>query len=144
MDSKLIKPVNRKAYEPKSTFMDVCSAKYEFCLHFAGADAETAQRLQTLYTTSPLYMTKKTKSGDKEIDIVGMIRRVKVVYNEAHPNEIRISAILSAGNSEHLNPEFLIKAAKDHLGILCGDPKNETYSILRTHIYLADDTTEFR
>ncbi len=133
-----------EAYEPKSTFMDVCSAKYEFCLRFAGADAETAQRLQTLYTTSPLYMTKKTKSGDKEIDIVGMIRRVKVVYNEAHPNEIRISAILSAGNSEHLNPEFLIKAAKDHLGILCGDPKNETYSILRTHVYLADDTTEFR
>ena len=133
-----------EAYEPKSTFMDVCSAKYEFCLRFAGADAETAQKLQTLYTTSPLTMTKKTKSGDKEIDIVGMIRRVKVVYNEAHPNEIRISAILSAGNSEHLNPEFLIKAAKDHLGILCGDPKNETYSILRTHVYLADDTTEFR
>ena len=133
-----------EAYEPRSTFMDVCSAKYEFCLRFAGADAETAQRLQALYTTSPLYMTKKTKSGDKEIDIVGMIRRVKVVYNEAHPNEIRISAILSAGNSEHLNPEFLIKAAKDHLGILCTDPKVETYSILRTHVYLADDTTEFR
>ena len=133
-----------EAYEPRSTFMDVCSAKYEFCLRFAGADAETAHKLQTLYTTSPLNMTKKTKSGDKEIDIVGMIRRVKVVYNEAHPNEIRISAILAAGNSQHLNPECLIKAAKDHLGILCGDPKNESYSILRTHVYLADDTTEFR
>ncbi len=133
-----------EAYEPKSTFMDVCSAKYEFCLRFAGADAEIAQKLQTLYTTSPLNMTKKTKSGDKEIDIIGMIRRVKVVYNDAHPNEIRISAILSAGSTEHLNPEFLIKAAKDQLGILCDDPANETYSILRTHVYLADDTTEFR
>ncbi len=133
-----------EAYEPKTSFGDVCWAKYEFSLRFAGADADMTQRLQALYTTAPLHMTKKTKSGDKEIDIIPLIKRVNVVCNPSASDEIRISAILAAGNTSHLNPEFLIKAAKDKLHILCGDPTKEFYSILRTHVYLDDGVTEFR
>jgi hypothetical protein len=114
------------------------------CLSLEHADAALAASMQALFETSPLNMTKKTKAGDKEIDIIPLIRRVKVVHNDAHPNEIRISAILSAGSAEHLNPEFLIKAAREQLGILLGDPAKETYTILRTHVYLADGVTEFR
>ena len=130
-----------EAYEPTSKFQDIEWAKYEMRLCFAGADASVAERLNTLYTTSPLNMTKKTKAGDKEIDITSMIRSVKAV---ACNGEIRISAILRAGSTEHLNPEFLIKAAKEQLGILSGDQSKETYSILRTHVYLEDGKTEFR
>ncbi|MBQ8214330.1 MAG: TIGR03960 family B12-binding radical SAM protein, partial [Clostridia bacterium] len=126
------------AYEPKTTFMDVAWAKYELSLKFAGADAEIAKKLQSLFETAPLYMTKKTKSGDKEIDIIPMIRKIKVVHNTDRAGEIRISAILSAGNTEHLNPEMLIKAAKERLGILSGDPTEESYTILRTHVYQKD------
>ena len=133
-----------EAYEPKTTFMDVAWAKYEMSLKFAGADADTAQKLQSLFETAPLYMTKKTKSGDKEIDIIPMIRQIKVVHNADRPGEIRISAILSAGNTEHLNPEMLIKAAKERLGILSGDPTKESYTILRTHVYQKDGVTEFK
>ena len=89
-------------------------------------------------------MTKKTKSGEKEIDIIPMIHSVKVTYNEDHPNDIHIRAVLSAGSAEHLNPELLIKAAKEHCKILCNDPAKESYSILRTHVYLSDGITEFR
>ena len=133
-----------EAYEPTSKFQDIAWAKYEICLRSAGADADMARKLEALYTTSPLNMTKKTKSGDKEIDITTMIRRIKAVYNADRADEIRISAILSAGSAEHLNPEMLIKAAKEHLGILSGDPTKESYSILRTHVYLSDGCTEFR
>ena len=89
-------------------------------------------------------MTKKTKAGDREIDIVPLIRSVNVVYNADRPGEIRISTVLSAGSSDHLNPEFLIRAAKERLGILSGDPTEESYSILRTHVYLDDGVTEFK
>ncbi len=130
-----------EAYEPTSKFQDIAWAKYEMSLRFAGADATVANKLETLYTTAPLYMTKKTKAGDKEIDITSMIRSVKAV---ACKDEIRISAVLRAGSAEHLNPELLIKAAKDQLGILSGDQSKETYSILRTHVYLEDGKTEFR
>jgi len=89
-------------------------------------------------------MTKKTKSGDKEIDIIPMIRTIRVIYNPDRAGEIRISAVLAAGSREHLNPELLIKAAKEHLGILSGDPTKEHYTVLRTHVYLDDAKTEFR
>ncbi|MBE6554443.1 MAG: TIGR03960 family B12-binding radical SAM protein [Ruminococcaceae bacterium] len=133
-----------EAYEPTSKFQDVAWAKYEMEICMEHADRNLASKLQALYETAPLYMTKKTKSGDKEIDIIPLIRRVKVVAPENQPNKLRISAILSAGSAEHLNPEFLIKAAKEHLGILNGDPSTERYSILRTHVYLSDGVTEFK
>ena len=48
------------------------------------------------------------------------------------------------GGDAYLNPEFLITAAKTRLGILSGDPAQESYSILRTEVYLADGETVFR
>ncbi len=131
-----------EAYEPTTKFQDIGWAKYEMSLKFAGANTETAERLQQFYTTSPVTMTKKTKSGDKEIDIVPMIKQIKVVA--VGNDEIRISTILAAGGNEHLNPEMLIKAAKAHLGVLSGDPTAQSYTILRTHVYTADGTTEYR
>ena len=132
------------AYEASSKVLDIGWAKYEMELHFAGADAAVATDIERLFTTSPVNLIKKTKSGEKEIDIVPMIRKIKAVYDPAAPNRIRISTVLRAGATEHLNPEFLIKAAKEHLGILSGDPATESYSILRTHVYCEDGVTEFR
>jgi len=133
-----------EAYEPTSKFQDIAWAKYEIGLHSQSLNAEVAEQLQTLYTQAPLTMTKKTKSGDKEIDIIPMIRTIRVIYNPDRAGEIRISAVLAAGSREHLNPELLIKAAKEHLGILSGDPTKEHYTVLRTHVYLDDAKTEFR
>ena len=132
------------AYEASSKVLDIGWAKYEMELYFAGADAAVATDIERLFTTSPVNLIKKTKSGEKEIDIVPMIRKIKAVYDPAAPDRIRISTVLRAGATEHLNPEFLIKAAKEHLGILSGDPATESYSILRTHVYCEDGVTEFR
>ena len=87
-------------------------------------------------------MTKKSKSGEKEVDLIPMIRKVSVTSPE--DGKIRICATLRAGNVEHLNPELLITAAKEKCGILSGDPIKESYSILRTHVYLDDAVTEFQ
>ena len=130
------------AYEPTSKFQDIGWASYEMVLRFAGADEAVAESMQALFTTSPLMMTKKGKAGEREIDIVPLIRSVKVSCPAA--GEIRISAKLSAGGDAYLNPEFLITAAKTRLGILSGDPAQESYSILRTEVYLADGETVFR
>ncbi len=132
------------AYEPKSKFGDIGWSKYEIALHLENASPALAAELQALYTTSPLPMTKKTKSGEKEIDITAGIRSVKVLAPEAHPGVIRISTVLRAGMTDHLNPEMLIKAAKEKGLILGGDPTRESYSILRTHVYFEDGTTQFR
>ncbi len=132
------------AYEPKSAFADIAWAKYEIRLSLENASAALADTLQALFTTAPLNVIKKTKSGEKETDIVPLIRSIRVIRPQERPNELRISTVLSAGMSNHLNPELLIKAAKDKGLILTGDPSKEQYSILRTHVYLADGVTEFR
>ena len=131
-----------EAYEPTAKFQDIVWAKYEIRLHLTKADEALAKQLEELFASGPIMMTKKTKSGEKEIDVSTMIRSFKAVYNQTQ-REIRISTVLSAGGSEHLNPEMLIKAARERLGILCSDPAEESYSILRTHVYLADGVTEF-
>ena len=133
-----------EAYEPTSKFTEIGWAKYEMELRTPSATADMAKKLQSLFETSPLTMTKKTKSGDKEIDLIPLIKRIKVVFDPAKAGRIHISAILSASGSEYLNPEMLISAAKRELGVLCGDPATEEYSILRTHVYRADGEAEFR
>ncbi len=133
-----------EAYEPSSKFTDIAWARYEMILRFAGADRSTAEKLQSLWATPPLIMVKKTKSGEKEVDITPLVREIKVIYHDDRPGEIRVRALLSASEGSYLNPEMLISAAKRELGILSGDPAEEEYSILRSHVYLADGVTEFR
>ena len=131
-----------EAYEPISKFQEIGWAKYEMSLRLTDADEAMAARLQSFFESKPLNMVKKTKSGEKEVDISTMIRKIRVVC--PHKGELRVSAVLAAGSAEHLNPELLIKAAKERLGILCNDLANETYTILRTHVYRTDGVTEFR
>jgi radical SAM-linked protein len=133
-----------EAYEPTSKFQDIGWANYEIEIQTPLASPETAQKLQALYTGGNLIMTKKTKSGDKEIDIAPMIRRIKVTCDLQRKNTLHISAMLSAGSTEHLNPEMLIKLARMHCGILNEDNVDELYSILRTKVFLADGEKEFR
>ena len=133
-----------EAYEPTSKFSDIVWARYEMTLKFAGASAGIAADLQKLWTTSPLLMTKKTTSGEKEIDLIPLVREMRVIYNADRPGEIRARALLAASEGNYLNPELLIAAARRELGILSGDPASEEYSILRSHVYLADGKTEFR
>ena len=133
-----------EAYEAESHFQDIGWASYEIKLHTPAANAELAQRLQTLYTTGPLPMIKKTKSGDKEIDIAPMIKSIRCVFDPQKPGVIHISAMLSAGSAEHLNPEMLIKLARTHTGILDENDVSQTYSILRTKVYFSDGKTQFR
>ncbi len=133
-----------EAYEPTTKFQEIGFAKYEIEIISPLANAETAQKLQALYDGGGLIMTKKTKSGDKEIDIAPMIRRIKVTHRGDKKNALHISTVLRAGNSEHLNPEMLIKLAREHCGILNEENLNETYTILRTHVYREDGESEFR
>ena len=130
------------AYEPTTKFADISWARYEIDLNFAGANAETAEKLNSLFTTSPLLVMKKSKSGEREVDLTQMIRAFDAVCTE--DGNIAITAILRAGNTENLNPEMLIGVAKERLGILSGDPTQETYSILRTNVYTDDGVTEFK
>lgn len=129
------------AYIPESDFSDIKWASYKISINTKGADTALATSVQQTLTTSPLNLVKKTKAGEKEIDIIPLIYSVNTVYNE-EKGSIDIEATVSASSTEYLNPEMLITGLKMKLGILSDDPTEEYYSIMRTEL-LTENMTRF-
>ena len=131
-----------EAYIPKSDFSEIAYASYEYEVFTAGASAELAESIEKILTTSPLNMVKRTKAGEKEIDIVPLIRSVKVCFDESR-GAIKMSATLRATTTDFLNPEMIITALKQKGIILLGSLADEHYSITRIGV-MKEDMTEFR
>ena len=122
------------AYLPENDFSEIAWSSYELQIFTDGATNELAKKSQQLLTASPLMMTKRTKSGDKEIDIIPMINTVDVSFDE-NTGALNILCIISASSTEYLNPEMLVTALKNNIGILSGDPTKEYYTIVRTELF---------
>ncbi len=120
----------KEAYIPERKFSDIAYCLYELEIYTEGANAELAEKIGKLYSTAPLNVIKKTKSGEKEVDIVPLIKTLSAWYKEDNET-IKISAVLSAGAEDYLNPELLVSVAKEKLGILQGDISKEWYTIVR-------------
>ena len=95
-----------------------------------------------MLTTSPVNLIKKTKSGEREIDIVEMIKSVSVEYSE-DTKTVKMHAVLSAGAENFLNPEMLMTAIKGRFGILTEDLASGWYTIMRV-ASLTKDMKVFR
>lgn len=129
-------------YFPDTKFSDIAFSDYEIIIHTSGADEALNDEIERYLSNGPINVIKKTKSGEKEIDIKERIRNCTVSFDSEKRN-ICINCTLSATNSEFLNPDLLIKALKDKFGVLSGDLAEEYYTILRTRL-IAANGKEFR
>lgn len=127
-------------YPGTRRFGDIAWADYEIKLTSPSLTSETAHRLADLYT-SPLVVTKRSKTGDKDVDILPFISLRSCRYEEG---SVTVRVLLSADSANYLNPEYLVKAAQDRLGLALDDPFSECYTIVRKEVYLDDRTTVFR
>ncbi len=127
-------------YEPRDDFHDIAYAGYDIVLRTPNASEELAEGIRKLFSASPIMMKKKTKSGEKEVDIFPMIKSFAAEYSDG---KIGIRAVLSASSDSYLNPEMLVTAIRNSLGIM-NDIMHETYTVMRTDVYLSDGVTEFR
>lgn len=130
-----------EVYEPKNDFLSIAYASYDIAIHTNGASESLARKIEEILSTSPLTMIKKGKAGEKEIDIIPLIKEVKSKYNEENQN-IELNVVLSASSTQYLNPEMLITALKEKTDILSGSLTEEYYSILRTTLR-KEDMSEF-
>lgn len=128
-------------YEPKNDFSSIAYASYDIVIHTSGASEALATEIKAVLSTSPLNMIKKGKSGEREIDIIPLIKEVNVEYDEKN-NDIKLKVLLSASSTQYLNPEMLITALKGKTDILSGDMTEEYYTILRTS-QKKEDLSEF-
>ena len=119
------------AYIPNSDFSEIAWAAYTVEIHSHGMDEAKAQEIENTLKTSPLVLTKKTKAGDREIDIIPLIHSVEWKLDEK-AETLTLWVVLKATTGEYLNPELMITGLKQKTGILSGDPTEEWYSIMRT------------
>ena len=129
------------AYFPSHDFSEISWASYDVEIYTQGANKELSEEIQSVLTTSPVMLTKKTKSGEKEIDIIHLIYSVNTSF-DSERSTVKINCVLSASSTEYLNHEMLITALKQKLGIMSGDAREEWYSIMRTEL-LRQDMTKF-
>ena len=131
----------KEAYIPNTKFSDIAFCEYEYEIFTDGADVDLASAISELFS-NPLKMIKKTKSGEKEVDIMPLISSLNVSFEEKS-GIIRINTVLNATTENYLNPEMLITAAKDKLGIISKDISKEWYTIVRNRS-LTEKLSEFR
>ena len=85
----------------------------------------------TSYFMGPIMMMKKSKSGEKEVDITSFIKRIEF---DSKDGCLIARAILSAGSSENLNPEYIVTALRESAD-LTNDLEGLTYRIMRNKVY---------
>lgn len=119
------------AYYPSTKFADIAYADYTITLRSPTINASSADTVNKLFS-SPIIMTKKSKSGEKNVDITTFIKKLCA---DSTDGVMTIHAILAAGSTENLNPEYIVTAIKSNLEIFKADPAYESYSIMRNRVY---------
>lgn len=115
-----------RAFYPEKSFTDIKSAKYKISVELNDAQdiCEDIRKILAL----PMTVTKKSKSGPKEVDISPMIFDYQVEQCEKN---LSLYLELSAAQNEFLNPEYVMSGLKNNLTIL---NKIEYYTVLRSAI----------
>ncbi|MBO5212371.1 MAG: DUF2344 domain-containing protein [Clostridia bacterium] len=126
-------------YVPDTKLKKISYIDYEITISSPYVEETTAQEINSLFQKD-LYIIKKSKGNEKEINIREYIKSINVNYLN---NNIVINTVVCSGNEKNLNPELIIEAIKKNTGILTKSPISELYSIIRKRM-LCEDLTEFK
>lgn len=126
-------------YVPEQKLKNIVYIDYEMEIVSPSVKDDTADVISKLLSED-LFVTKKSKGTEKEINVKDYIKSVDV---KDENGKIKINAILCGGGDKNINPELVIEAIRANTGILNGNPTEEYYSILRKRM-LCEDLTEFK
>ena len=128
-----------EAYYPESKFTDLKWMSYRITICPEKFSNELVSRVNDLFASDSIEVVKKNSESTTNIRPL-----IKFATATAEGESIVISAILSADPSAFLNPEYVIKALREHCGILTSENLlSESYEIMREGAYF-DDMTDFR
>lgn len=126
----------KEVYLPATKFSTITHSDYTIKITTAAACEELAAKCDEALKVSPLVVLKRTKSGEKDVDISSQIKSAAVTFEDG---QIVVKCRLSADSAGFLNPEYLVKVLKEKCQILTGDETKEEYSILRTAVLAGDE-----
>ena len=110
-------------------------ARYRILLHTEGASPALAERCRDILSARPLIVYKRSKAGDRDMDISRSILSVEAEYREG---DVQLLLTLAAEGGAFLNIEYLITLLRRDAGILSGDPLRERITILRQSLMNAE------
>lgn len=116
---------------------DAAYAAYTVTLHIGKKSEELFEKVASVLSEKPLTVLKKTKSGEREVDLSPLVKSVSVAYSA---DEITVGLELYCDNASFLNPDYLVSVLKERLGILSPEDLSQNYRIVRTGIFLSDGT----
>lgn len=126
-----------EVYTAESKFKNIKWALNDIVVTAKNVDASLPEKIEALFS-SPVVMIKRSKSGEKEVDIT---RYIKSVTARLTDDGLTISAVTGADSEGYLNPEYVFTAVNDAFGVEGGDGY---HIIVRKKLLLADGVTEFR
>ena len=125
-------------YTPEVKFKNIAYASYTIKLYSPRISSDTAEKINKLFSRECI-ITKKSKSGEKEVDICTFIKALDARREDDY---VVIDATVCAGNENNLNPELLVEAIRKYLDIMNSNTIEEYCTILREKI-LDFDMKEF-
>ena len=118
-------------YEGGRKLRDLALLKCTVILEYdAGISQEQTEQIAELFHRDTLIVTKKTKNGPVEQDLIPMIRQIEVT--EEDENNIKLDCLICCQNPT-LNPMQLVAAIERYLPELqpsyCRYCRNEIYTL---------------
>lgn len=120
---------------PAVKFSVIDRATYRLSLRTEGASPALAARCRELLSARPLTVFKRSKAGDRDMDVSGSILSVEAEYREG---ELLLLLTLRAEGGAFLNLEYLLSLLRRDAGVLSGDPLREAVTILRQSLMNAE------
>ena len=124
-------------YTPTCKFKEIAYISYDIEINSPKNTKELSDIIGDMFN-SEFKISKKTKSGEREVNISEYIKSVKSAFIDG---KIKIEAVLCADSEKYLNPELFMEAIKQKTGLLTSGKIDETYSIIRKAMLKADLST---
>jgi uncharacterized protein (DUF2344 family) len=125
-----------EAYYPDTKFTSLAFLSYEMVINTSGKSSGLADKINSFLASDELPIMKKTKSGEKVVNIKPQIREAKAEFDGEN---IIINCTLSSSPDAFLSPELFVRLLKEGVGILSNENLLlESYSIMRKQAYLSD------
>lgn len=126
-------------YVPEVKLKNIIYIDYEMEITSPNVGENTANEIEELLSKD-VYVIKKSKGTEKEINVRDYIRSVSVKNEDGR---IKIYTVLCGGGDKNINPELVIEAIRSNTNLLNSSPVEEYYSIMRKRM-LCEDLTEFK
>ena len=121
-------PEHLSVYEISTPFMPLKTigfAEYDITIPF---DEDITEKIKDAFTP-PVMILKQTKSSEAITDISENIKNINASFSDG---ALHINAILTSGNNDYLNPEYVVKVIAEKV---TDEVLKKDYRIMRKQVY---------